>query len=255
MKKSIVGPTIISTVSPLVIFLLNFFVFGASPQQDNSSSAVDSSRKTWTRPFEITNPSPGQLLQLRALQNSFKIQTEMTLDNRRPAVSPLVDFSQMFHEYDQAYFNYPGIEYRHGSNYIPQNVRDYTEFKMGRDRYLPVFNPVLIGFILYNVSKYANYYFGEKDTKSILEKLDSQQKKMLQILQFEYPLNLNDWYRVYQDTFHDSSMTISTFTDKMKELDQLSLVKTRVFEKDEVKYYPALKESDEEAEKKFQFSK
>ncbi len=240
-----------------LILVIPFFISPALSlyPQDEVKSSDDSIQATWTKPFGGTKPSPAQLIQLRALQHPFRIQTEMSLGNHTPVASPFADFSQMFHDFDQDIFDYPGIEYRHGSNYIPQNVRDYTEFKMGRDRYLPILNPVLIGFILYNVSKYANYYFGDRDTESILQSLDRQQREMLLILQENYPLNLDGWYKSYQVRFPDNTFTKSAFNEKVKELDNLSLVKTRVFEEDEVKYYPAFNKESGKDEKSIQLKK
>jgi hypothetical protein len=210
-------------------------------QEFNSKDSSDTSQTEWNIPFGIMKPSPSQLVQLRAIQTSHTIQTELSLGNRTLQSHPFTDFKQMFHDWDNAYLSYPGIEYRHGSNYIPQNVKDYTEFKMGRDRYLPIFNPVLIGFILYNVTQYASYYFGEKDTQTQYEKLNHQQKRMLLILQENYPLNQDAWYSLYQDMFSDSSLSKTKFADEIEKLDKLSLLKTRTFEEKEVRFYPVIK--------------
>jgi hypothetical protein len=165
---------------------------------------------------------------------------EMTYGKYPSSSYDLTDFSQMFHSWDDSYLSYPGIEYRHGSNYIPQNVRDYTEFKMGRDRYLPIVNPVLIGFILYNVTQYASYYFGDKDTQSLYEKLNRPQKQMLLVLQQNYPVNQEVWYSLYQNSYPDSSLSESQFFNHIEVLDELSLVKTRTFEENEIRYYPVM---------------
>jgi len=255
MNNSFPGQFGIFTLCLTLMALLYISPALASPQQEEVEKPDDSSQTTWTKPFGGIKPSPAQLIQLRAMQHPFRIQTEMTLGNRTMVASPFADFSQMFHDFDQDIFTYPGIEYRHGSNYIPQNVIDYTEFKMGRDRYVPILNPVLIGFILYNVSQYARYYFGDKDTESILQTLDRQQREMLLTLQKNYPLNLDDWYTLYQARCPDTSFSKSAFSEKVKELDNLSLVKTRLFEEDEVRYYPAFKEDSGKSEKSLQLSK
>ncbi|NOQ97805.1 MAG: hypothetical protein GQ561_06540 [Calditrichae bacterium] len=241
MKSEFVGSCTgqIKLLSMIVVFsIIPSSVF---QQEISEKESSDSSQTEWNLPFGIMKPSPAQHIQLRALQNPFRINTEMTFENRAATSHQFIDFSQMFHDWDNSHLSYPGIEYRHGSNYIPQNVRDYTEFKMGRDRYLPIFNPVLIGFILYNVSQYASYYFGEKDTRSLFEKLNRRQKQILLVLHDNYPLNQDVWYSLYQNTFPDSSISKTSFINEINELDKLSLVKTRTFEEKEIRYYPAIK--------------
>ena len=224
-----------------IIVVFSIIPSSVFQQEFKKKVSTDSSQTVWNQPFGIMKPSPAQLIQLKALQSPFKLHTEMILGNKAATAPPFTDFSQIFHDWENSYLTYPGIEYRHGSNYIPQNVRDYTEFKMGRDRYLPIFNPVLIGFILYNVSQYASYYFGEKDTRSLFEKLNRRQKQILLVLHDNYPLNQDVWYSLYQNTFPDSSISKTSFINEINELDKLSLVKTRTFEEKEIRYYPAIK--------------
>jgi len=240
MNFSLVGSCTRKVRLLSIIIVFSILPSSVFQQEFHKKDSSDTSQIEWNLPFGIMKPSPAQHVQLRALQNPFKINTEMTFDNRAETSHQFTDFSQMFHDWDNSHLSYPGIEYRHGSNYIPQNVRDYTEYKMGRDRYLPIFNPVLIGFILYNVSQYASYYFGEKDTRSLYQKLNSRQKQMLLVLHDTYPLNQDDWYSLYQNTFPDSSISKALFITEINELDKLSLVKTRTFEEKEIRYYPGI---------------
>lgn len=230
----------------LVFCMLPSSVFQQEFYKKDSS---DTSQTEWNQPFGLMKPSPAQLIQLRALQTPFVIQAEMKLGKSGAAVHPFADFSQMFHDMDNSYFSYPSIEYRHGSNYIPQNVRDYTDFKMGRDRYLAVLNPVLIGFILYNVSQYANYYFGEKDTQSLFGQLNRQQKQMLLVLQDNYPLNQDAWYALFQSTFPDSSVSLKSFVKEINKMEKLSLLKMRTFEEEEVRYFPVTQNASDPSKK------
>jgi len=221
----------------LVVIIMPSLVF---LQDFTKKDSTDSTDIEWNQPFRFMKPSPVQLIQLRALQSTLSLHAETTLGQRAETVHPFTDFSQMYHDMDDSYFSYPGVEYRHGSNYIPQNVRDYTDYKMGRDRYLAVLNPILIGFILYNVTQYADYYFGEKDTQSLFSQLNRQQKQMLVVLQDNYPLNQNVWYALFQNTFPDSSISLKSFIKEINELEKLSLLKMRTFEDQEVRYFPAI---------------
>jgi hypothetical protein len=183
-------------------------------------------------------PSTDQLLKLWVIQHQSQIWDQVEISDYRRPESNVYEFGNMFKSFDNANFNYPGLEMRESSIYIPQNVRDYTDYKMGRDRYLPIFNPVLIGFMLYHVSRYASQFFNSEADGIQRSGLPESEKKMLSLLEKEYPLDENGWYGIYISDPDNPSMTVEKFSETIRELSDRGLLKPRTFEDGTVKYYP-----------------
>ena len=108
-------------------------------------------------------PGTDQLLKLWVIQHRSRIWEQVEISGNPGTANSVYGFADMFTGFDDAKLAYPGLEMRESSIYIPENVRDYTDYKMGRDRYLPILNPVLIGFMLYHVSRYAHEFFDRED--------------------------------------------------------------------------------------------
>ena len=60
------------------------------------------------------------------------------------------------------------------------------------------------------------------------------------VLQQNYPVNQEVWYSLYQNSYPDSSLSESQFFNHIEVLDELSLVKTRTFEENEIRYFPVM---------------
>ena len=183
-------------------------------------------------------PTTDQMIKLWVLQHQSQIWDQVELSDNQKKGSNNYGFRNMFKSYNNTNFTYPGLELRESSLYIPQNVRDFTDFKMGRDRYLPVFNPVLIGFMLYHVSRYAHNFFNKEDDFEVRDSLSEIEKFMLVILENEYPLETKGWYNRYIMASRDSSMTINEFGELVRKLEEKAILKPRQFEDGTVKYYP-----------------
>ena len=141
-----------------------------------------------------------------------------------------------FDKYSAAVSNYPGLDYRGTSYYLPENVREYIDFKMGREHYLPVFNPVILGFILYNL---RHYLLEKEQETSVQAELNLVEVKLLQILMEKYPLDEQEWYQHYRQTSQDSLFTVPTFQKAVEKLRKKSLVLLQFNKDRELKYYPS----------------
>jgi hypothetical protein len=184
-------------------------------------------------------PTSDQMLKLWVIQHQSQIWEEISISDYRSRGKNKYGFGDLFKSYNNLEFNYPGLELRESSIYIPQNVRDYTDFKMGRDRYLPFFNPVLIGFMLYHVSQYARQFFNNDDNIEVRAGVSDTENSILLLLENEYPLEVNRWFRLYVSDYQDSLMTIDKFRKIVQDLEERALMKPRTFEDGTVKFYPS----------------
>jgi hypothetical protein len=166
-------------------------------------------------------PTSDQMLKLWVIQHQSQIWEEISISDYRSRGKNKYGFGDLF------------------SIYIPQNVRDYTDFKMGRDRYLPFFNPVLIGFMLYHVSQYARQFFNNDDNIEVRAGVSDTENSILLLLENEYPLEVNRWFRLYVSDYQDSLMTIDKFRKIVQDLEERALMKPRTFEDGTVKFYPS----------------
>jgi hypothetical protein len=141
-----------------------------------------------------------------------------------------------FDRYSEPIYDYPGADYRGTSYYLPENVREYIDFKMGREPYLPVFNPVILGFILYNL---RHYLLQNEQESSLQSELTLAEVKLLQVLLEEYPLDEQQWYNHYRQASRDSLFSIPAFQKAVEKLRKKSLVLWQSDQAGDLKYYPS----------------
>ncbi len=134
---------------------------------------------------------------------------------------------------DFSVFDYPGLDYRGTTYYLPENVKEYIDYKMGRERYLPVANPIVLGYLFYYLQKLWPQIADENSNASPLNNLE---RKLLQILLEKNPLDEGQWYQQLTD---DTLFTLSAFRIARDNLIRQSLVIRQVVNDNEIKYVPS----------------
>jgi len=202
--------------------------------QDNISIKFSKS----SRSYEIFSPSLSsrQLIKSWVWRNGVNYWPEFQLELDDNLLNLKSGIFTAFDKYSAAVSNYPGLDYRGTSYYLPENVREYIDFKMGREPYLPVFNPVILGFILYNL---RHYLLEKEQETSVQAELNLVEVKLLQILMEKYPLDEQEWYQHYRQTSQDSLFTVPTFQKAVEKLRKKSLVLLQFNKDRELKYYPS----------------
>lgn len=222
----------------ILLFLLP--VIGPAQQSADSLRPENISIKFLqnSQPYEIFSPSLSSAQLFRSwLWRSgvnypleFHWETKDDLRNLKSGAFP--DFDR----YSEPIYDYPGLDYRGTSYYLPENVREYIDFKMGREPYLPVFNPVILGFILYNL---RHYLLQNEQESSDQSELTLAEVKLLQVLLEEYPLDETQWYNHYRQTSRDSLFSVPQFQKTLEKLRKKSLVLLQFTKERELKYYPS----------------
>jgi hypothetical protein len=221
--------------------LLCLLPFISNSQESADSLADDKISIKFLRgsqSYEIFSPAlnTGELLKSWLWRNGGNYWPEFQLELDRD----LHDFKFKrftdFDKYNSQLTSYPGLDYRGTSNYLPENVREYIDFKMGREPYLPVFNPVILGFIFYNL---RHYLLKNQQENSVLAELSLPEVKLLQILLEKYPLDERDWYFYYQQVTQDSLFSVLKFQNAIETLRKKSLVVQQFTKEKELKYFPS----------------
>jgi hypothetical protein len=158
-------------------------------------------------------------------------------------VAPINEqFSAMYFGSYDAYLSRSayGLEYRESSNYIPPLVADYMDYKMGRDRYLPVVTPVLLGFIVYEAVRYSRNFFGQNnddDEKS----LTPREENALAILNNTFPLTADRWFSLYVKTYRDTLFTFTQFRQLVQNLESKSVITSQQSARGIIEYAPSVR--------------
>ena len=188
--------------------------------------------------YEIFSPAliTGELLKSWLWRNggSFwpEFQLELNQDLHDLKFKKFTDFGKNYLPLS----NYPGLDYRGSSYYLPENVQEYIDFKMGREPYLPVLNPVILGFIFYNL---RHYLLKNDQENSVLDELSVAEVKLLQILLEKYPLDEQEWYFDYQKVTQDSLFSVLAFQKAIETLSRKSLVVQQFTDDKQLKYFPS----------------
>jgi hypothetical protein len=157
-------------------------------------------------------------------------------------VAPMnAQFSAMYFGSYDAYLSRSayGLEYRESSNYIPPLVADYMDYKMGRDRYLPVVTPVLLGFIVYEAVRHSRNFFGHNNDEE--KNLTPREENALALLNNTFPLGADQWFTLYVKTYRDTLFTFNQFRQLIQNLESKSVITSQQSARGFIEYAPAVR--------------
>ncbi len=205
---------------------------GQDPPPDSlSSDRISIQFSAGQNSYDLFSLQPGRIQVLR-----HRMWTQIY-------VTPPVDdqWSYMhFGSYD-AYLSRSayGLEYRESSSYIPPLVTDYMDYKMGRDRYLPIVTPVLLGFIVYEAVRYSRNFFGPDNDDSEGNNLTPREENALAILNNTFPLGTDQWFSLYVRTYGDTLFSFYQFQQLVQNLESKSVITSQESTRGTIEYAPA----------------
>lgn len=136
---------------------------------------------------------------------------------------------------DLSVFNYPGLDYRGTTYYVPENVKKYLDYKMRREPYLPMANPIVLGYLFYDLQKYWLPTMAENSNN--LSHNDTEMKILKKL--GKNPLDEERWYRSYQQLTGDMLFSLCAFRRVRVKLIRQSLVIQQLINDKEINYAPS----------------
>lgn len=138
-----------------------------------------------------------------------------------------------------------GLDYRESSLYVPENVQDYIDYSMGRERYVPIASLALASYLAYEIYQRYGYLLHQREEERYHGVyLDSVAIAMMEILWEEPGLVAADWYNRFNQKFHKMNVPFLHFQQRIQELDEKMMLKTRKMENDAIRYFPAISRQD-----------
>lgn len=208
-----------------------------SPESDSTLRSEKQLSETELFPV---SPSGSQLLKYWILTNPQQFQARLYFNPDRRKKLSLQPFATIHSPYQYGQLN-PAVDYRESSLYIPGNVQAWTDYKMGREPYLPLITPLTVGFMLYSIAHYARILYQDQESPGRKEfNVTLDEIRLMNILWQKFPLTLQEWYAAFSRGYPDSVADVKYFQKTARELENKSLIKTRVFVDQGLKYFPAL---------------
>jgi hypothetical protein len=163
-----------------------------------------------------------------------KHQTDQELDEF--SQQPLIDWN-----FSSPGLSNFGVEYRESSLYVPVNVQEFNDYKMGRTPYLPIASFALAGFLAQQIyNRYGYLLKAREETRYQGIELSEREIRMLQVLWQENSLQPGEWYSEYFQNYQNDDLTFTVFNADIQKLENKYLLKKRKYDDGTVKYFPAI---------------
>ncbi len=236
----------------IVVFIL-FHQFSYTAQTENfkQHSLANPSKPDSIQNFPKYQPSirytkifftgviPKPSIRNQFLLNKPSFFTFITLNPDRtelssPSIPPRIDWN----------ISIPGrrelsLDYRESSIYLPSNVREFMEYKMGRSRYVPVVTMSGAAYLAYMIyKKYGDLLKKREENHYVGLNLSDREIQLLKTLWKHPGLTAPVWYA--QTTGLERQVTFLTIKHDVKNLEEKYLLKTRKMSDGQIKYFPAL---------------
>ena len=134
-----------------------------------------------------------------------------------------------------------GVEYRESSLYVPVNVQEFNDYKMGRTPYLPIASFALAGYLAQQIyNRYGYLLKAREETRYQGIELSEREIRMLQVLWQENSLQPGEWYSEYFQNYRIDNLTFTIFNAEIQKLENKYLLKKRKYDDGTIKYFPAI---------------
>ncbi len=236
----------------LFILLLSQLVFAQNKRDSIPGIVVDRFADTSRTTLKLPNHFIGmpkltpslssrQLVKSWVFQQRNKIWSQVQIEGKEPVSpeltpKPFIDWRP----------NYPlhtdmSLDYRESSLFVPVNVRDYIDFKMGRYRYIPLASLATAGYLADRIlSKYGPLLQRREQEKYLNLEMSDRQILIMDILWKRQPVTAGDWYAAYNEKYSEKAFTFLLFKQDVASLEGKFLIKSRKMEDDRIQYYPAV---------------
>ncbi len=227
-------------------------IFGGDQNKMQLGLSARLSRDTSTTVLRLPNPflsrqgiqlPPGyhQRLQSWIFQHRNRITGAVSLPGQQKSgitetVLPQIDWSTTVPG-GSAF----GLDYRESSLFVPVEVREYLDYKMGRSRYIPLGSLAMAMFLADRLYRRYGYLLHQREENRYrgLE-LEKTEIEMLSVLWKTPGLSAVEWYQKFSKAYSHPEITFLIFKGKVDSLREKYLLKTRTFSGGKVKYFPAL---------------
>ena len=153
-----------------------------------------------------------------------------------PAALPRIDWS--LNQPGRSNFN---LDYRGSSLYVPENVRDYLDYSMGRERYVPIASLLLASYLAYELYQHYGYLLWQREKDRYRGVyLDKTEIAMMEVLWKQPGLLTAVWYGEFHHQYHMKNVPFLEFKRKIHDLDEKMMLKTRKIENEGIRYFPAI---------------
>ena len=238
--------------------LIILFLVGSRPvwagdgNKNQTGLSARLKRDTSTTMLRLPNPflarqgvqlPPGyhQRLQSWVFQNRNRISGAVSLSGRlKPGVSPseIPRFDWHTAVPGGSVF---GLDYRESSLFVPVEVREYLEYKMGRSRYIPLGSLAMAMYLADRLYRRYGYLLKHREEYRYRGlDMDKTEMDMLSVLWKEPGLLAEKWYQEFSRAFSYPQITFLVFKEKVDSLQNKYLLKTRKLPNGRVKYFPAI---------------
>lgn len=185
-----------------------------------------------------------QMIDYWMYQHRQRIWTEMSKNGVSSNISKmnkpsLIDWN----------FSHPGVsdfgfEYRESSLYLPVNVREYSDYKMGRSRFVPIASLAFAGFLAQKIyQRFGHILKQREESRYFGIKMSERQIKMMIILWKEKSSLPSEWYTKYHQKYSLDNITFQVFEKDIMNLENAFLLKRRKYEDGFIRYFPAISKS------------
>jgi len=134
-----------------------------------------------------------------------------------------------------------GLDYRESSLFVPVEVREYLDYKMGRSRYIPLGTLAMAMYLADRLYQRYGYLLRQREENRYQGlDLEEVEVEMLGVLWKAPGLLAAEWYRKFSVVYSHPEITFLIFKEKIDRLMEKYLLKTRKLPDGGVKYFPAL---------------
>ncbi|GAB4335023.1 MAG: hypothetical protein Kow0037_14220 [Calditrichia bacterium] len=134
-----------------------------------------------------------------------------------------------------------GLDYRESSLYIPGNVREYLEYKMGRERYVPLASLTTAAYLAYLM--YRKYgYLLSRDPEERLQGivLEKDEIQLLHLLWDKRGQTATELYRRWRKVYPDVPLVFGGLDSLLKWLEKKNFLNKKEQINGETQYFPVL---------------
>lgn len=190
-------------------------------------------------PFQMW-VSPSQQLRNWVFLNRSHFRSEISLPKTAPSQKfgaiPRIDWALSTPGHA-----YRGLDFRESSLFVPTNVREYLDYKMGRSRVLPVATLAAAGYLAYLIYQRYGYLLAKREQEKYRDlRLNRQEITLMKLLWKHQGLTATQWYTHYHRTGTDQHTTFLILKKTFEALESKYLVRSRILPDKQVKYFPAI---------------
>ncbi|HFE63261.1 hypothetical protein B1H10_06100 [candidate division KSB1 bacterium 4484_188] len=194
-------------------------------------------------PFQLW-VSPSQQLRDWVFLNRSHFWSEISLPKTAPSQNfgaiPRIDWTLATPGHV-----YRGLDFRESSLFVPTNVREYLDYKMGRSRILPVATLAAAGYLAHLIYQRYGYLLAKREQEKYRDlRLNRQEITLMKILWKQQGLTATQWYTHYNRTGSDRRTTFLILKKTFEELEGKYLIRSRILPDGQVKYVPAISKTE-----------